>query len=235
MPDNTPCGGFNPARPCTVAQPTTEKDVSVPTAAAQRPAAVSYTHLYDALEAEPKTGVTVACGALSSGMEYPAIHLAVLTEGQILAQRRSERRAKPKTARNRIQSYADLHPGDLIVHDLHGIGRFVGCLLYTSIAEFDIMYGLGINYFGELVDLGITIGEVEKSGSWFALANGERMGQGRDKAIQYLRDNPEIADALAQKIREKSTAVKPAEQAKLTPMRPTPQIDIGADDFDLPE
>lgn len=104
-----------------------------------------------------------------------------------------------------------------------------------KIAEFDIMYGLGINYFGELVDLGITIGEVEKSGSWFALANGERMGQGRDKAIQYLRDNPEIADALAQKIREKSTAVKPAEQAKLTPMRPTPQIDIGADDFDLPE
>ncbi len=58
---------------------------------------------YDALEAEPKTGVTVACGALSSGMEYPAIHLAVLTEGQILAQRRSERRAKPKTARNRIK------------------------------------------------------------------------------------------------------------------------------------
>ena len=102
-------------------------------------------------------------------------------------------------------------------------------------AEFDIMYGLGINYYGELVDLGITIGEVEKSGSWFALANGERMGQGRDKAIQYLRENPEIADALAQKIREKSTAVKPAEQAKLTPMRPTPQIDIGADDFDLPE
>ena len=81
---------------------------------------------YDALEREPKSGVIISCGALSSGMEYPTIHLAVLTEGQILVQRRSERRAKPKTARNRIQSYADLHPGDLVVHDLHGIGRFVG-------------------------------------------------------------------------------------------------------------
>ncbi len=81
---------------------------------------------YDAMEAEPKSGVIISCGALSSGMEYPSIRLAVLTEGQILAARRSERRARPKTARNRIQSYADLHPGDLVVHDLHGIGRFVG-------------------------------------------------------------------------------------------------------------
>ncbi len=81
---------------------------------------------YNALEAVPKAGVTIACGALSSGMEYPSIRLAVLTEGQILVTRRSERRAKPKSARTRIQSYADLHPGDLVVHDLHGIGRFVG-------------------------------------------------------------------------------------------------------------
>ena len=81
---------------------------------------------YDALELRSTAAVVISCGALSAGMEYPAIHLAVLTEGQLLAQRRRVQKAKPKTARNRIQSYADLHPGDLVVHDLHGIGRFVG-------------------------------------------------------------------------------------------------------------
>ncbi|MBE6936278.1 MAG: transcription-repair coupling factor [Ruminococcaceae bacterium] len=81
---------------------------------------------YSAMQPDRGPGVIIACGALSSGMEYPGIRFAVLTEGQILAQRRTQRKAKPKSARNRIQSYADLHPGDLVVHDLHGIGRFVG-------------------------------------------------------------------------------------------------------------
>ena len=103
-------------------------------------------------------------------------------------------------------------------------------------AEFDIMYGVGINYFGELIDMGITIGEVEKSGSWFALANGERMGQGRERAVQYLRENPDVAEMLEQKIRDKFQAAKPLPEVnRLQPVKATPQIDIGADDFDLPD
>jgi recombination protein RecA len=103
-------------------------------------------------------------------------------------------------------------------------------------AEFDIMYGQGINYFGELVDLGVKVGAVEKSGSWFSM-DGGHMGQGRDKAVQFLRDNPEKADSLTAVIREKlmqnperDTAEAPAEAPKLDL-----NIDISADDFDLPE
>src|ERR1039457_4763125 len=59
--------------------------------------------------------------------------------------------------------------------------------------EFDIMYGEGISKTGELVDLGVKAGIVEKSGSWFSFDR-ERIGQGRENAKAYLKDNPEIAD-----------------------------------------
>jgi hypothetical protein len=62
-------------------------------------------------------------------------------------------------------------------------------------AEFDIMYGEGISKVGELIDLGVKLDLVQKSGSWFAM--GElRLGQGRDAAKQFLRDNPDLADEL---------------------------------------
>ena len=67
--------------------------------------------------------------------------------------------------------------------------------------EFDIMYGEGISKVGELLDLGVTGGIVEKSGSWFSY-NGERVGQGRENAKTFLRDNPDIATALEAAIRE---------------------------------
>jgi recombination protein RecA len=66
--------------------------------------------------------------------------------------------------------------------------------------EFDIMYGQGISKVGELVDLGVTAGVVEKSGSWYSY-NGERIGQGRDNAKTFLKDNPEKADAIEEAIR----------------------------------
>jgi recombination protein RecA len=66
--------------------------------------------------------------------------------------------------------------------------------------EFDIMYGEGISKTGELLDLGATAGIVEKSGSWFSY-NGERIGQGRENAKNFLRQNPDIADAIEQAIR----------------------------------
>jgi recombination protein RecA len=72
--------------------------------------------------------------------------------------------------------------------------------------EFDIMYGEGISHTGELIDLGIKSGIVEKSGSWFSHAN-QRVGQGRENAKQFLRDHPEIADEIEAKVREQSGVV----------------------------
>jgi recombination protein RecA len=70
-----------------------------------------------------------------------------------------------------------------------------------KMVEFDIMYGEGISKSGELVDLGVTAGVVEKSGSWFSY-NGERIGQGRENAKSFLRQNPDIAAAIEAAIRE---------------------------------
>jgi recombination protein RecA len=66
--------------------------------------------------------------------------------------------------------------------------------------EFDIMYGEGISKVGELIDLGVTAGVVEKSGSWFSY-NGERIGQGRENAKSFLRQNPDMAAAIETAIR----------------------------------
>lgn len=66
--------------------------------------------------------------------------------------------------------------------------------------EFDILYGEGVSYFGELVDLGVKAGIVEKSGAWFSY-DSQRLGQGRENAMQFLRDNPEVAAQIDQKIR----------------------------------
>ncbi|WP_313351705.1 recombinase RecA [Paracoccus sp. (in: a-proteobacteria)] len=66
--------------------------------------------------------------------------------------------------------------------------------------EFDITYGEGISKVGELIDLGIKAGVVDKSGSWYSYGD-ERIGQGRENAKQYLRDHPEIAYAIEDKIR----------------------------------
>jgi len=66
--------------------------------------------------------------------------------------------------------------------------------------EFDIMYGEGISKTGELVDLGVKAGVVEKSGSWFSYGD-ERIGQGRENAKTFLKEHPEIAHAIEDKIR----------------------------------
>jgi recombination protein RecA len=66
--------------------------------------------------------------------------------------------------------------------------------------EFDIMYGEGISKVGELIDLGVKAGVVEKSGAWYSYGD-ERIGQGRENAKQFLRDRTEIANAIEDKIR----------------------------------
>jgi len=67
--------------------------------------------------------------------------------------------------------------------------------------EFDIMYGEGISKLGELVDLGVKAGIVEKSGAWFSY-NSQRLGQGRENAKLFLRENPEIANEIERAVRE---------------------------------
>ena len=78
-----------------------------------------------------KSEVIIALGALSAGSEYPGLKLAILTEGQLttpLAGKKKPVRQKNDPARQKLQSYADLIPGDLVVHTHHGIGRFVGMM-----------------------------------------------------------------------------------------------------------
>jgi recombination protein RecA len=68
-------------------------------------------------------------------------------------------------------------------------------------AEFDILFGEGISREGEIVDMGVTHRILEKSGAWYAY-NGEKIGQGRDNAREFLRENPELAREIENKIRE---------------------------------
>jgi recombination protein RecA len=72
--------------------------------------------------------------------------------------------------------------------------------------EFDIMYGEGVSKLGEILDLGVKAGLVEKSGAWFSY-DSVRIGQGRENSKQYLRDNPETADRLERAIRNQTEEV----------------------------
>ncbi len=105
-------------------------------------------------------------------------------------------------------------------------------------AEFDIMYGEGISHTGELIDLGVKYDMVRKSGSWFSIGD-ERIGQGRDNAKAYLRDNPEAAETLEAAIRaevlrqQEEKAAKRRGVASAGPATAAKSpVNISADDFD---
>ncbi len=109
-------------------------------------------------------------------------------------------------------------------------------------AEFDIMFGEGIAKEGELVDMGVQLGLVQKSGSWFSMGE-TRIGQGRDAARQYLKDNPDVAARLEADIRANAAKLNPIRSKRATPdtapipvSRPTPStpkgVDVSAEDFD---
>jgi recombination protein RecA len=101
-------------------------------------------------------------------------------------------------------------------------------------AEFDIMYGEGISHLGELIDIGVQYDLVQKSGSWFSIGD-ERIGQGRDNAKNYLRDNPEAAEALEAAIRREAVKAQEEKARKRKPAAATAAaqpVDIAADDFD---
>ena len=79
-------------------------------------------------------------------------------------------------------------------------------------AEFDIMYGEGISREGDLIDLAVEKRIVEKSGAWFAYG-GERLGQGRENAKQFLKDNPEVRRTIEERVRRELGLVREAEVA----------------------
>jgi len=79
-------------------------------------------------------------------------------------------------------------------------------------AEFDIMYGDGISREGEVLEIGVNLGVLEKSGAWY-IHNGDRLGQGKDNARDFLKENPQLAREIEAKIREKAGIAKPAAAA----------------------
>jgi recombination protein RecA len=85
--------------------------------------------------------------------------------------------------------------------------------------EFDIMYGLGISKLGEIIDLGVKAGVIEKSGSWFSYGS-QRIGQGRDNAREFLKANPDMADEIEKAVRgakaviEEELLVGPSDDAE---------------------
>ena len=97
-------------------------------------------------------------------------------------------------------------------------------------AEFDIMYGEGISMLGELIDLGVKLDLVQKSGSWYSMGE-TRIGQGRDSAKQYLRDNPEIAAKLEADIRRDFHKLM-SSQSKIAAKAAGRAVDVSADDFE---
>jgi recombination protein RecA len=97
-------------------------------------------------------------------------------------------------------------------------------------AEFDIMYGEGISLLGELLDLGVKLEFVQKSGSWYSIGE-TRIGQGRDAAKQFLRENPEIADKLEADIRANFDKLMTGQQ-RVAAKAAGRAVDVSADDFE---
>ena len=79
-------------------------------------------------------------------------------------------------------------------------------------AEFDIMFGRGISREGDILDLGVNLGIVQKSGAWFAY-NDSKIGQGRENAKNFLAENPQVMEEIEQKVREHYGLAEASESA----------------------
>ena len=97
-------------------------------------------------------------------------------------------------------------------------------------AEFDIMYGEGISKVGEILDLAVKLDLIQKSGSWFAMGE-VRIGQGRDAAKQYLKDNPQVCEQVEADIRKNAYKLLSG-QAKAAAKAAGRAVDVSADDFE---
>src|SRR4029077_8592854 len=114
-----------------------------------------------------------------------------------------------------IRRIASIKDGDAVVG-----GRTRGKGVKNKVAppfreaEFDVMYGEGISKYGDLIDLGVEKRIIEKSGAWFAYG-GERLGQGRENAKQFLRDNPDIARTIEDRVRRELGLTRDTEVAAI--------------------
>ena len=97
-------------------------------------------------------------------------------------------------------------------------------------AEFDIMYGEGISKVGELVDLGVKLDVIQKSGSWFSMGE-MRIGQGRDAVKQYLKDNPDVAQQIEEEIRRNSFKLM-SSQSQVAARAAGRAVEVSAEDFE---
>ncbi|MCK9515785.1 MAG: recombinase RecA [Ottowia sp.] len=93
-------------------------------------------------------------------------------------------------------------------------------------AEFDIMYGEGISREGEIIDMGVTAGIVDKSGAWYAY-NGEKIGQGRDNVRNFLRENPDLAFEIENKVRA-SLGIAPRADLPVAPPKKEEKVEAEA-------
>ena len=98
-------------------------------------------------------------------------------------------------------------------------------------AYFDIMYGEGISRYGELIDLGVELDLIHKSGSWFSIGE-ERIGQGRDTVRQYLIDHPEEADRLEAEIRANMATLVSKARKSAPAVAAEKGVDVSAEDFE---
>ena len=112
-----------------------------------------------------------------------------------------------------IRRIASIKEGDMVVGNRTRV-KIVKNKLAPPFreAEFDILYNQGISYEGDLIDQAVEKKLVDKSGAWFSY-KGERLGQGRDNAKQFIREHPEIAEALSAKLKEMLGLIKPAPAA----------------------
>lgn len=102
-------------------------------------------------------------------------------------------------------------------------------------AEFDIMFGEGISRSGEIIDLGVEHGIIQKSGSWFSY-NGSKLAQGREAAKKVIMDNPELADELEEKIMQALKEASPSSTRRVDKKTAYPkdeEADIEVDDEEL--
>ncbi|MEH2937555.1 recombinase RecA [Lawsonibacter sp. JLR.KK007] len=97
-------------------------------------------------------------------------------------------------------------------------------------AEFDILYGEGISKWGEMVDLAAKLDIIQKSGSWFSMGE-TRIGQGRDAAKQFLKDNPDIAADVEEQVRANAYKLM-SKQSQTAAKAAGRAVDVSADDFD---
>jgi len=113
------------------------------------------------------------------------------------------------------------------------IGNLTRCKIVKNkvsppfkVVDFDILYGHGISKLGEIIDLGVKLNLIEKSGSWFSYGD-QRIGQGKENVRQFLKDTPAVANEIERKIREKSSQV--ADVLQGSPSEFTPEEKEGSE------